>query len=132
MNIKLLVDVKLEVMYNPETNELDIVSCSPSIVSQRILDPKRYFKHKMTKTQLKYGILTLGARTRMGQEIPLGKVIDIKLNDKEPIQIKTHRAIKGRIDGLTRVYAEHPELIEGAEVEVSFDLKELLLNIKTL
>lgn len=132
MNFKLELDVKLEVVYDSEKDKFDIISCNPSISKRMIIDPKKTIEHKMTKTQIKFGILTLGSRNDVGQNIPLGKEISLIINDGEPIQVTTHKSVRGRVDGLTRIYAEYPELTEDKEVKVSFDLTKLILTIDTM
>lgn len=131
MDFKLEVDVKFEIIYNSAKDEFSIISCNPSISKKIEINTKKTIKHKLTKTQVKFGILTLGSRNDVGQNIPLGKTIELVVNDDKPIKITTHKTIKGRIDGLTKTYSKHPELVENTEIEVSFDVNNLILTIKT-
>ena len=131
MDFKLEVDVKLEVIYNSLKDEFSIISCTPSISKKIEVDATKTIRHKLTKTQVKFGILTLGSRNDVGQNIPLGETIELVVNNNEPFKITTHKTIRGRIDGLTAVYAEQSELMEGIEIEVGFDLNKLILTIKT-
>ena len=132
MDFKLEVDVKIEIIYDSTKDEFNIISCNPSISNKVEIDAKKTIRHKLTKTQVKFGILTLGSKNDVGQNIPLGESIRLVFNEDEPITITSHKTIRGRIDGLTRIYSEHPELVEDMVVEVSFDISNLTLTIKTV
>lgn len=131
MDFKLEIDVKLEVIFNSENNEFSIVSCKPNISKKLNVDAQKTIKHTLTDTQIKFGILTLGSKNEVGKNIPLGTTIELKVNEENPIEITTHKTIRGRIDGLTKTYSKYPELVAGSEIEVSYDLNNYSLTIKT-
>lgn len=129
--IRLNIDVKLEVDYDSINNEFIVVSCNPVI--QNPNQSSMIMTHALSETQIKFGILTLGAK--IGKNIPKGKEILIQVNgipynSEKPII--THKSVKGRVDGLTGFYKTYDRFIVGTILQVEFDVQNNILNLTTL
>ncbi|MDU5107771.1 hypothetical protein [Clostridium sp.] len=129
--IRLNIDIKLEIDYDTINKEFIVVSCNPVILNQN--QSSMIMTHTLSETQIKFGILTLGAK--IGKNIPKGKDILIKVNGNlysSEKQIITHRSVKGRIDGLTAFYKTYDDFIAGTSLQVDFDINNNILNLTTI
>lgn len=129
--VRLNIDVRLEVDYDSINNEFIIVSCNPVI--QNPNKPSTAMIHTLSETQIKFGILTLGAK--IGKNIPKEKEISIQVNGKffkSEKPIITHKSVKGRIDGLTSFYKTYDKFITGTKLKVQFDVGDSILKLTTI
>lgn len=134
MDFKLDINVKIEVVYDSQKEEFKVISCIPKISEKKKIDTTKTIIHEITETQKKFGILTLGSKNAIGEILPKEKSIRIKFNGEEYTdrRVSTHKTTKGRIDGLTSLYAKYPEIQVGTKMEISFDVKTNILDIKIL
>lgn len=145
MAIKLDIDVKMEIIFNEETGECEIISSTPKIVKQEKINRIISEEYDVKFSDLKYGILSLGAKSQIGQNLPINTKVKITFEDLEgnryPINAKTHKKYKGRIDRLTEIYRElglkcgydlEEKEIEKIKFKVSYHIQKQELYIKLL
>lgn len=116
-----LLNIKAE--FDTETQEINVVSCEP-IITHRKIDKH----HVISATEARFGILTLGANFKKTHGLPLNHPISLVFEGKTYENIKTHKSVSGRIDGLTRFYNES-KLDEGIELLVDYDAKLSILKL---
>lgn len=123
--------LELEFVFNidPENKEVSIDSVRLKSARVHEKDEDIITKHTLTETQVKFGILTLGAKSSVGRMLPLGEEITIDYYG-EKIPAKTHRTVRGRIDGLTKFYSRHPELMPDTNIVAVYDAEENVLKIR--
>lgn len=110
-----------------KTNEVTIKKVIP--INTSVDNNNEFLKHIITKSEAKYGILTLGKDAKkIG--ITTNTFIKIVKIDENVVKkdIKTHKTITGRLDGLTDLYSNHL-LSECDNIEVTFDIKKSILRI---
>ena len=105
------LDIKLRVDYNPDTESLEIKEFE-LIRQEKISNESVYQKqHRLTETQERYGIFTFGKSL----PVPLGTEITF-IAKKDGVEkryyVKSHRTIKGRIDGLRQFYKDFAETLK--------------------
>lgn len=105
MPFKLDVDVKLEIIFDEKTGECKIVSMKHDIKSQEKINDVVFEEHVITPSQMKYGILTFGAKSLIGSIIPKDTQVGFSILGNT-FRAKTHNKIQGRIDGLTLLFQE--------------------------
>lgn len=67
-------------------------------------------------TDCKYKILTMGSDFDIGQRVPIKLIYS-----EESYDCKTHSSVKGRIDGLSKLYNAHmSDFVEGAVFKVTY------------
>ncbi|SHM72160.1 hypothetical protein SAMN05660826_01767 [Caldanaerovirga acetigignens] len=130
-NVKASIVLEVEFLFNIDLENEDLSIDSVKLKSVRMQGKKEDETtiHTLTETQVKFGILTLGAKSSVGKVMPLGEEIIIDYYG-EKITAKTHRTVKGRIDGLTRFYLSHPELKPDTKITALFDSEGKVLKIK--
>lgn len=77
-------------------------------------------------TDVKYNILTLGAKFHIG----FGSPVTIQM-DHHSYQVKMHNSVKGRIDGLKQFYQDH-NLELGSKLEIGYSRQKNLIFIEKL
>lgn len=123
MNIKL----EIELDFDPERKKVQVLSCVP--ISTEVSEYRDV--HILKATQVKFGILTLGGK-KLGKIIPCQKQINLYIDGKFYGVVSTHKQVKGRIDGLTKLYKEYAsQLYEGKEIFVTYKPKENSLFLDT-
>jgi hypothetical protein len=124
MKFKVDIEVNIEAIYNTETEEFQIISCKPHIYKKEDVDDEEYLIHLLSKTQYNFGILTLGAKSVVGRQLPPNETVTIKFFEgKKEIDertIRTHKTVKGRLDGLTSFYASNPDINENTEFKIKY------------
>lgn len=128
------LEINLVIEYDIDKDDINLVASDVKLNSKSIVEKKIEIEHKISETQFKFGILTLGARSDIGKLLPLATEIKIKVNGEYYTnkKISTHKSVRGRIDGLTDMYNCYPELKVGSTIKVEFDRsnKELIINTK--
>lgn len=134
MQFSVGINVSIDAIYDTETDCFDIISCKPQIVRKNNVTVNEWMEHILTKTQVKFGIITLGSRSTVGCQIPLEEVITVQLVENEIVvdekQLITHKKIRGRIDGLTSMYYKTDNLFEGKKVKLRYIYKDKILQLK--
>lgn len=134
MKFNIGVNVNIEAIYDTETGCFDIISCKPHIVRKEDIIINEWMEHPLSTTQIKFGILTLGSRSSVGKQIPLGESITIQFVADgiitEEKQVTTHKTIKGRIDGLTSLYYKKSNLTHSTKIKVRYIYDDKILQIK--
>ena len=77
----------------------------------------------LTATDVKYGILTFGAKFHVGFGVP----VTVEVNGTE-YSAKTHGSTKGRVDGVKRMLAEQG-LREGDVVCACYDARAQVIRL---
>lgn len=143
MTQKLDIDVKLEVLFNEETGKYKILSNTPIIRSQKKIDEIIESTYKVKFSDLRYGVLTLGAKNLVGKEIPKGDSITVTFgksitakskapnigSDVQTVTASTHKSAKGRIDGLTKLF-EYFDIPHGYKLEGTDDDYSVEVGLK--
>ena len=148
MNYKLDIDIKLEVLFDKKTGECKVLSSKPTIKSQSKIEMIIEANHTITHSELRYGILTLGAKNKVGASLPKSEPIRIihagqvlktpaLLLENTNISAKTHKSARGRVDGLTSVYAllglPHGYKLKEDDTEFAFNVRLIYsISEKTL
>lgn len=106
------LEIKLRVDYNPDTESLAIKEFDLIHQSKISNESVPYKKtHELTDSQERYGILTLGA----SMPIPTGSTIHF-IAKKDKIEkkycAKSHRTVKGRIDGLRQFFKDFESVLQ--------------------
>lgn len=77
----------------------------------------------VTESFYKYGLISLGKNSKITGYLKPGNAITV-IYDKNEYHGKVHSSVAGRIDGLTKLYKEHPELKERGSLEIKCMLKQ--------
>lgn len=126
------VTIDLQLDYDKETDQIRVLSCNPVVQNSTLVSP--VIQHELTETQVKFGILTLGKK--MSAYLPQGTEIEIYIDGENAIGenkfLKTHSQVKGRIDGLTKMFKKYSEKLQpGIELDISYDSAKKRLSIQT-
>lgn len=78
----------------------DVVSLAPSAGIN--------FSYSWKVCDIRYGIITFGAKHQISNLLPKDTEIKVKWKDKE-FAAKSHKTVKGRIDGLTALINGNPD-----------------------
>lgn len=130
--------LNLEIQYDTSTKECKVVSCTQEgkLEKQGNKGQGNRIEHVLGKSEVRYGILTLGTNNPVGDSIPKDSRITVKYRkDGKTIykkEVNTHKSVKGRVNGLTEMYDKHHELQEDAIIEVKYSLNDKILEIKTI
>ena len=134
MKFNIGVNVNIEAIYDTETGCFSIISCKPQIIKKEDIIINEWMEHHLSSTQIKFGILTLGSRSSVGKQIPLGESITVQFIEDgviiEEKQVTTHKTIKGRIDGLTSLYYKKRTLTDDTKVKIRYNYDDKILQIK--
>ncbi len=130
MNIKL--NLSVEVMFNQETGVTEVISCKTQGSIEE--DSKIVtMELALTETQVKFGILTLGARSMIGRILPPAKDLQVLyMGQDKRYPAKTHKSVKGRIDGITSFYNQHTFLTPGSKVKISYNKENALISVQLI
>lgn len=128
------LEINLTIEYDVDKDEINLVSSDIKLKSKSIVEKNIEIEHKISETQFKFGILTLGAKSSIGKILPLATEVKLKINGEYYTnkKISTHKSVRGRIDGLTDMYSCYPELKVGSTIKIEYDTssKELIINTK--
>lgn len=120
------LDIKLCLDYDPNTESISLKRFE-LVKQEKISDNSDPYckNHLITDTQERYSILTLGK----SMPIPLGCEITFiakEINGNEKIyQIRSHRTIKGRLDGLRQFYKDFEGVLKiGNSYAVEYNTKD--------
>lgn len=142
MAIKLDIDIKMEIILDEETGEYKVNSMTPKIIKQSKVQEKITIDYSLNYSELKYGILSLGAKNKIGKELPIDEKIKVVYIDKKgnehSLATHTHKKTKGRIDKLTEVFKDlelkcghklEKSEVEKSKLKISYFIKEKEINI---
>ena len=112
--------------FDERTKEVTVKKLIPINTSAAAAE---FIEHRIQGGQAKYGILTLGKNAKkLGMTVGTEIIVEIdgNLMDK---RFMTHKAVVGRIDGMTSVYAEGL-LADNDLLHVSYDIDGRILRIE--
>lgn len=104
-------------------NELEISLASVDIQREK-RDETFVVEKQIGNTDVKYNICTFGSKFHIG----FGVQVVIKINGKEYL-VKSHNTVKGRIDGMKKLYSEN-DIVLGDKLKAVYisELKEIRLE----
>lgn len=73
----------------------------------------------VTSSFYNYGLLSLGKNSKITEHLQPGSSITVKCG-KNKYYGKVHSSVAGRIDGLTKMYKENPELKKNERMEITY------------
>lgn len=82
----------------------------------------------VTETFYKYGLISLGKNSEIAKHLQHGNAITVICGQNE-YQGKVHSSVAGRIDGLTKMYKENPELRGKTSMEIKYTLGQNKITI---
>ncbi len=84
-------------------------------------------KRKLGTTEVQYKIICAGSKFDLGAD----KTVTVCFRGQS-YSAKTHKSVKGRIDGLTKMYRDYPEVFAlNNEIELEYDEAKNVINITT-
>lgn len=129
---KFIINFTIEMLYDADKDEFKIIETKPDIKKIETIETKNSIEHEVTDTEYRYGILLLGAKNEVGSSIPLDTEVKVKVNGEIYGRAKSHKKIKGRIDGLSHIFKLITnDLINNPKITISFDLENKILEIIT-
>nr|WP_315104444.1 DUF1413 domain-containing protein [uncultured Catonella sp.] len=121
--ITLQINAELDVA----TQEVNIISCTVVPINRDKALPKH--THRITNTEHKYKILTLGSKFAKTYGMKLNEQIHIYVNNElYPHPVTTHKSTLGRIDGLTDVNRYFGIFLENYE-RTHNKLKDITISV---
>lgn len=127
---ELQLNIKFE--YDKKHDTLLIKTINPSVIQTHNPNIEFSEEHILSGTEMRYGILTFGAKSLFGQELEKGQSVEVEFRNKIYC-VKTHNKIKARIDGLTGMMKEFcDELKEGVKIKATYIPSQRKIILKTI
>lgn len=126
------ISLNLELEIDTDTCEVAVKSCAINSTPTQVglHSSKLMCTHVVTETERKYGILTIGSRSSVGSAIGVAENLQVDINGSSVAVVTTHKKVRGRIDGLTRLFGEFSDLFSpGNTLFLSYDLTTKVLEI---
>lgn len=125
MKKKCIISLNLEISYDTATGAFTIDKNTATITS-----PTQANIVKMNRTlcpaEIKYGILTLGAKSTIGKILPINQDITIIFNGSR-YQAHTHSCQNGRCDRISSIVKQF-QVGSSLELEYHISTKELYIK----
>jgi hypothetical protein len=123
--VKLCITINLTTSGTAEVLEIKEVLIAPVTPPEGI-----HFSYIWKDMDARYGIITLGAKHAINLSMLKGTELRVKWNGRE-FAAKSHKSIKGRIDGLTALIRQNPSHFKaGTTTEMHWDPSANTLEIK--
>lgn len=134
MKLKLDIQLDLNAIYDPDTNEIEIINSSSKIIKKEQYIYNEWMEHKLTDTQINYGILTLGSRSKVGSLIKKGQQIKFNFIINNNVvfekEINSHSTAGGRLDKLKEWYNNYQQINNNTILLVRYDIGKNILEVK--
>ncbi|EQC0811976.1 hypothetical protein ACY2EZ_002777 [Listeria innocua] len=134
--VNINLNIALKLVIDSQSDVVEVLETSATVLKafSTTEETANVSSHIISESENKYGILTLGAKSRAGMLIPTSSEITIIVNGEEykPAKpVSSHKHTRGRIDGLTRLYREYPDIFKaGSEIRMQFQPDDLMLFIQ--
>lgn len=127
------LNIQLSVEYNPQAETLEIKDFQ-LLKQEKVTDKSEPYRkiHLINETQERYSILTFGKSMPFPPNQEMTLVVEEDSYDKtKEYKIKSHSTVKGRIDGLRKIYLNHPSVLAvGEYCEAVYDIESNVLTIR--
>lgn len=122
------LELRIEFSFDKTTEKFTVLTHTVKFNDAEKLEDIVVRGHELTDTQVRYGILTFGAKTSIGKNLLLSSTVKIVYDGVE-YPATTHKLTKGRVSSLSALFRANPSLVPGAKITGIYDLMTNTINI---